>query len=331
MKDNQYIHEQYVDSVYWAIVTMSSVGYGDVLPTTTEERTWAVFVMVLGSFLYAYIIGAFSTIMAHNDHDKSRYDTKMRQVGTWLKFIDADEDAFQRVMKFYEYRFQNKLMFDDHLIVEELPVKLRSDLVLHRFQKTIDNVPFFKGLREDVVVAICMEFHQFSVLPGDYITHRGDPYRELLVMTKGICRSVPEDGNDESPRAGGMSARLGKSGLGDTGLSSQSSRDGVNSPSGTMHAAELKPIEAVVECALPQCLLPLACCLPLRYCVTALLRYCVASMSHSIHLTPSTNVSAAAAAAAAANRALRYSSLRMQLQLPILPLVPDPDPDPDII
>jgi hypothetical protein len=270
MKDNQYIHEQYVDSVYWAIVTMSSVGYGDVLPTTTEERTWAVFVMVLGSFLYAYIIGAFSTIMAHNDHDKSRYDTKMRQVGTWLKFIDADEDAFQRVMKFYEYRFQNKLMFDDHLIVEELPVKLRSDLVLHRFQKTIDNVPFFKGLREDVVVAICMEFHQFSVLPGDYITHRGDPYRELLVMTKGICRSVPEDGNDESPRAGGMSARLGKSGLGDTGLSGQSSRDGMNSPSGTMHAAELKPIEAVVECALPQCLLPLASCLPLRYCVTAL-------------------------------------------------------------
>jgi hypothetical protein len=66
--------------------------------------------------------------------------------------------------------------------------------------------------------------------------------------------------------------------------------------------------------------LPVACCLlPVA---------CVASMTHSIHLTPSTNVSAAAAAA---NRALRYSSLRMQLQLPIRPLVPDPGPDPDII
>eukprot|EP01043_Picozoa_sp_COSAG02_P074130 COSAG02_NODE_14703_length_1245_cov_1.256545_1_plen_115_part_10 len=76
--NNVYIHEQYIDAVYWAIVTMSSVGYGDVLPVTNTERTVSIFVIVLGTFLYAYIIGAFSTIMAHNDYDKARYDTKMR-------------------------------------------------------------------------------------------------------------------------------------------------------------------------------------------------------------------------------------------------------------
>lgn len=196
---NVYIHEQYVDALYWATVTMCTVGYGDVLPITTTERTVAIGVMVSGTFMYAYIIGAFSTIMAHNGYDKARYDTKIRQVSGWLKFIDADKESAQRTLKFYEYRYQNKLMFDDHKIVDELPAKLRGDLVLHRFQNTIDNVPFFKGLREDTVVAICMQFHQFAVLPGDYITHRGDPYRELIVLTKGICRTVPE--GMESPRS----------------------------------------------------------------------------------------------------------------------------------
>ena len=104
--NNVYIHEQYVAALYWSIVTMSSVGYGDVLPLTTAERTVAIFVMVLGAFLYAYIIGAFSTIMAHNDYDKSRYDTKIRQVVTWLKFIDADQETIDRTVKFYEYRFR---------------------------------------------------------------------------------------------------------------------------------------------------------------------------------------------------------------------------------
>jgi hypothetical protein len=230
--NNVYIHEQYIDAVYWAIVTMSSVGYGDVLPVTNTERTVSIFVIVLGTFLYAYIIGAFSTIMAHNDYDKARYDTKMRQVMQWLKFIDADQDSIDRTLKFYEYRFQNKLMFDDHKIVEELPVKLRSDIVLHRFQKTIDHIPFFKSLREDTVVAICMQFHQFAVLPDDYITHRGDPYRELLVLTKGICLTVPEgDGTDgtESPRSPRIS-----------GSKSSSSLSGAKSPT--------KSIGAVVEC-----------------------------------------------------------------------------------
>ena len=197
--DNVYIHEQYVSALYWAMVTMCTVGYGDVLPITTGERTVAIAVMCIGTFLYAYIIGAFSTIMAHNGYDKARYDTKIRQVETWLNFIDAEPETIERTLKFYEYRYQNKLMFDDHRIVEELPAKLRGDLVLHRFEKTIDNVPFFRNLREDTLVAVCMHFHQFAVLPGDFITHRGDPYRELLVLTKGICRTVPE--MMDSPRS----------------------------------------------------------------------------------------------------------------------------------
>ena len=232
--ENVYIHEQYVSAVYWAIVTMCTVGYGDVLPITTAERTVAIFVMCLGTFLYAYIIGAFSTIMAHNGYDKARYDTKIRQVNTWLNFIDADPELIERTLKFYEYRYQNKLMFDDHRIVEELPATLRGDLVLHRFQKTIDNVPFFRNLREDTVVAICMKFHQFAVLPGDFITHRGDPYRELLVLTKGICRTVPE--GMESPRSSMASPRV-------------STAQGSIRSSGASAPAVSRPIDAVVEYA----------------------------------------------------------------------------------
>ena len=79
MEEGVYVHEQYVDSFYWAIVTMSSVGYGDLLPTTTHEREIGVFVITIGAFLYAYIIGAFSTIMAALDYDNARYDTKSKR------------------------------------------------------------------------------------------------------------------------------------------------------------------------------------------------------------------------------------------------------------
>ena len=83
--------------------------------------------------------------MAHLDHDKSRYDTKMRQVSTYLRFVNADADLQHKVEQFYAFRFSNKTMFEDHHIVNELPSKLRTELVLTRFRQLIERVPFFAG------------------------------------------------------------------------------------------------------------------------------------------------------------------------------------------
>lgn len=196
------MHEQYVDALYFAMVTMSSVGYGDILPTTTRERLASVAVICIGAFMYAYIIGSFSTIMATLEYDRARYDTKMRTVSNYLRFIGSDEETTMRVNKFYDFRFANKLMFEDDHIVDELPARLRAEIVLARYKKIVDRIPFMHGLGEDVVVSICVMFKEFSVLPGDYITRMGDPYRELLILTKGGARTIPpseEEDGETSP------------------------------------------------------------------------------------------------------------------------------------
>jgi hypothetical protein len=67
-----------------------------VLPVTTNERAFSIFCIVLGAFMYAYIIGAFSTIMSTMNHDTSQYDMKMRQVTTYLRFINAEPSLMRR-------------------------------------------------------------------------------------------------------------------------------------------------------------------------------------------------------------------------------------------
>lgn len=158
----------------------------------------------MGAFLYAYIIGSFSTVMATLQYDRARYDTKMRTVTNYLRFIGADEETTMRIIKFYDFRFTNKLMFDESSIVDELPAKLRAEIVLTRYQKIVDRIPFLQGLGEDVVVSICIRFKEFAVLPQDYIMHAGDPYRELLLLTKGAARTIPP--SEEAQSADGTSS-----------------------------------------------------------------------------------------------------------------------------
>jgi len=48
-------------SVYWAIVTLTSTGYGDTVPATALGKTLAVFIMVMGYSLIIVPTGIIST------------------------------------------------------------------------------------------------------------------------------------------------------------------------------------------------------------------------------------------------------------------------------
>lgn len=51
-------------SIYWAIVTMTTVGYGDIVPSTVPGQMLAAFVMILGYAIIVVPTGIFSVELA---------------------------------------------------------------------------------------------------------------------------------------------------------------------------------------------------------------------------------------------------------------------------
>ena len=58
-------------SIYWAVVTLTTVGYGDVVPLTTLGKTIAVFIMMLGYAIIAVPTGIVSAEIISNKRDKA--------------------------------------------------------------------------------------------------------------------------------------------------------------------------------------------------------------------------------------------------------------------
>lgn len=50
----------YFDGVYWAVTTMTTVGYGDELPTTVESKIFAMVLMLVGIGYFAVVTGAIA-------------------------------------------------------------------------------------------------------------------------------------------------------------------------------------------------------------------------------------------------------------------------------
>eukprot|EP01052_Picozoa_sp_SAG31_P002277 SAG31_NODE_79_length_27235_cov_6.268868_6_plen_782_part_00 len=183
----------YIDSIYFAIVTVSSVGYGDISATTQSEQQVIIFIIIAGAFLYAFIIGNFSSMIENMDKDQSDFNTKMRGIGELMHFYKIDRELHEQVLEYYQFKFSNNTLFDDHEIMMELPTSLRHQIVLHRFESTIQLVPFLSGVRDDVVVELCLHMKDFPVMPGDRVMTQGAYHKELLILTRGVAMTIPDD------------------------------------------------------------------------------------------------------------------------------------------
>lgn len=65
---------QYMSSFYWSIVTVMTVGYGDITPTNSNERLYCLFVILFGGMIFPYSVNSIGNIIQDIKRDEKRFE-----------------------------------------------------------------------------------------------------------------------------------------------------------------------------------------------------------------------------------------------------------------
>ena len=54
---------RYINSLYWAVVTMNTVGYGDISPATYVERLCGIFFLLIACGVFSFTLSSIGAAL----------------------------------------------------------------------------------------------------------------------------------------------------------------------------------------------------------------------------------------------------------------------------
>ena len=87
------------ESIYWAIVTLTTVGYGNILPVTALGKMLAAFIMILGYAVIAVPTGIVSSEFTKNRKEKKQKENQLKILERENKIIELIENLEKKIDK----------------------------------------------------------------------------------------------------------------------------------------------------------------------------------------------------------------------------------------
>jgi len=175
----------YIKSLYWAVVTLTTVGYGDIVPHTNIETAYSMIVMIFGVGIYGYVIGNIANILSTRDPAKLAFQNNMDSLKAFVKYRELPVNLQHRIRDYYAYLWKKRLGYDESGFLENLPSGLKNEVELHLKRKIIDKIPLFKETGENFLNDIALHLKPVIFTPGDFIIRQGEEGQEMFLVIKG--------------------------------------------------------------------------------------------------------------------------------------------------
>lgn len=182
--------DNYAADLYWVVMSMTTVGYGDIVPTSVRSRIYASAVMVLSSLFSGTIVAVVTS--AYKRHFDNEVDQHIKEASKFMRSRQVSMDVVKRV----EYSLRRNMLQDRGLkaaskILSHLTPAIQRDLSSEFLRTTMHGFPLFRDLGDSSrvpqnMMAQLAQVHSWvEAMAGDLVIEEGQLEEALVFVMHG--------------------------------------------------------------------------------------------------------------------------------------------------
>ena len=169
---------KYLYSMYWACVTMMTVGYGDIVPQNEVEIIVCIISVVLGCAVYAYNITSIGMILQDLNKENVKFEHNINIINQFMNRKGIYQDLQMRIRAYLKFIWQEENtqnLEDEQKIIGLLSCSLKEELLIEAYGSILKKFPmFFANFTEKSLRKVVSIIKDIKLFPEECVFSEND-------------------------------------------------------------------------------------------------------------------------------------------------------------
>uniref|UniRef100_I3KDM9 Voltage-gated delayed rectifier potassium channel KCNH4 n=1 Tax=Oreochromis niloticus TaxID=8128 RepID=I3KDM9_ORENI len=186
------VRSSYVTSLYFALSSLTSVGFGNVSANTDSEKIFSICTMLIGALMHAVVFGNVTAIIQRMYSRRSLYHTRTKDLKDFIRVHRLPKVLEQRMMECFQTTWSVNNGIDVSELLKDFPDELRADIAMH-LNKELLQLPLFESASRGCLRSLSLIIKTSFCAPGEFLIRQGDALQAIYFVCSGSMEVLKDN------------------------------------------------------------------------------------------------------------------------------------------
>uniref|UniRef100_A0A3P8ZCH2 Potassium voltage-gated channel, subfamily H (eag-related), member 3 n=1 Tax=Esox lucius TaxID=8010 RepID=A0A3P8ZCH2_ESOLU len=186
------VRSSYVTSLYFALSSLTSVGFGNVSANTDSEKIFSICTMLVGALMHAVVFGNVTAIIQRMYSRRSLYHTRTKDLKDFIRVHRLPKALEQRLLECFQTTWSVNNGIDVSELLKDFPDELRADIAMH-LNKELLQLSLFESASRGCLRSLSLIIKTSFCAPGEFLIRQGDALQAIYFVCSGSMEVLKDN------------------------------------------------------------------------------------------------------------------------------------------